>query len=362
MRLDRFADAAQRPTDSLPLSTATRRGFLKASAAVGGGLLLSFGLPPAMGRAAAAGAADGFAPNAFIRIGLDGQVTLIMPQVEMGQGTYTSMPMLIAEELEVDLSEVHVEHAPPDDQLYGNPLLVGLQATGNSNSVRAFFEPLRRAGATARSMLVSAAAETWQVDASTCRAEKGAVIHDATGRALDYGELVDKAAGLPVPENVALKDPKDWRLIGTPAKRLDTADKVNGRAVFGIDVQIPGMKIATLAQSPVFGGRVKSVDDSEAMAVKGVRQVVRLDDAVAVVADHMGQRRRASRRSTSNGTRARTRPSARRMSSGSWRVHRNARAPLRAVRATSRRPWRAPRPRSRRCTRCRFSLMPRWSR
>ena len=127
MLLDRFTDVAQRPTDSLPLSTATRRGFLKASAAVGGGLLLSFGLPPAMGRAAAAGAADGFAPNAFIRIGRDGQVTLIMPQVEMGQGTYTSMPMLIAEELEVDLSEVHVEHAPPDDQLYGNPLLVGLQ-------------------------------------------------------------------------------------------------------------------------------------------------------------------------------------------------------------------------------------------
>ena len=286
MRLEQFADAAQRPSDSLPLSTATRRGFLKASAAVGGGLLLSFGLPPAMGRAAAA-AADGFAPNAFIRIGPDGQVTLIMSQVEMGQGTYTSMPMLIAEELEVDLSDVHVEHAPPDDQLYGNPL-IGLQFTGGSTSVRAFFEPLRRAGATARSMLIAAAAETWQVDASACRAEKGAVIHDATGRALDYGELVDKAATLPVPENVALKDPKDWRLIGTPAKRLDTADKVNGRAVFGIDVKIPGMKIATLAQSPVFGGRVKSVDDSKAMAVKGVRQVVRLDDAVAVVADHMG--------------------------------------------------------------------------
>jgi isoquinoline 1-oxidoreductase subunit beta len=210
-----------------------------------------------------------------------------MPQVEMGQGTYTSMAMLIAEELEVDLSDVHVEHAPPDDQLYGNPL-VGVQFTGGSTSVRAFFEPLRRAGAAARSMLVSAAAQTWQVNASTCRAEKGAVIHDASGRALDYGALVDKAATLPVPENVALKDPQDWRLIGTPVRRLDTADKVNGRAVFGIDVKIPGMKIATLAQSPVFGGRVKSVDDSQAMAVKGVRQVVRLDDAVAVVADHMG--------------------------------------------------------------------------
>jgi isoquinoline 1-oxidoreductase beta subunit len=287
MRLDRFAEAGQWPSDSPPLSTATRRGFLQASAAVGGGLLLSFGLPPAMGRAAAAAEPGSFAPNAFIRIGLDGQATLIMPQVEMGQGTYTSMAMLIAEELEVELSEVHVEHAPPDDQLYGNPL-IGVQFTGGSTSVRAFFEPLRRAGATARSMLVSAAAEIWQVDASTCRAEKGAVIHDATGRALDYGELVDKAATLPVPENVALKDAKNWRLIGTPARRLDTADKVNGRAVFGIDVKIPGMKIATLAQSPAFGGRVKSVDDGKAMVVKGVHQVVRLDDAVAVVADHMG--------------------------------------------------------------------------
>ena len=287
MRFDRFADAGQRPNDPPPLSTATRRGFLQGSAAVGGGLLLSFGLPPALGTAAAAAEPGSFAPNAFIRIRPDGQVTLIMPQVEMGQGTYTSMAMLVAEELEVDLSDVRVEHAPSDDQLYGNPL-VGVQFTGGSTSVRAFFEPLRRAGATARSMLVSAAAETWQVDPAGCRAEKGAVIHDATGRALDYGELVDKAATLPVPENVALKGAKGWRLIGTPAKRLDTADKVNGRAVFGIDVQIPGMKIATLAQAPVFGGRVKSVDDSKAMAVKGVRQVVRLHDAVAVVADHMG--------------------------------------------------------------------------
>jgi isoquinoline 1-oxidoreductase beta subunit len=167
MRLEQFADAGQRPSDCPPLSRATRRGFLQASAAVGGGLLLSFGLPPAM----APGAADGFAPNAFIRIGLDGQATLIMPQVEMGQGTYTSTAMLIAEELELDLSQVHVEHAPPNDQLYGNPLL-GFQFTGGSTSVRAFFEPLRRAGATARSMLVSAAAETWQVDACLPRRER----------------------------------------------------------------------------------------------------------------------------------------------------------------------------------------------
>jgi isoquinoline 1-oxidoreductase subunit beta len=361
MRLEQFADAGQRPSDSAPLSTATRRGFLQASAVLGGGLLLSFGLPPALGRAAAAAEPGTFAPNAFIRIGRDGQVTLIMPQVEMGQGTYTSMAMLIAEELEVDLSDVRVEHAPPDDQLYGNPL-IGLQFTGGSTSVRAFFAPLRQAGATARSMLVSAAAKTWQVDASTCRAEKGAVIHDATARALDYRELVGKAAMLPVPESVALKDSKDWRLIGTPAKRLDTADKVNGRAVFGIDVQIPGMKFATLAQSPVFGGRVRSVDDSEALAVKGVRQVVRLDDAVAVVADHMGAAKKglaALEIGWDEGPNATlgTADVVRALESASQGA-----APSRAARATSRRPWRAPRPRSRRPTRCRFSLMPRWSR
>jgi isoquinoline 1-oxidoreductase subunit beta len=250
---------------------------------------------------------------------------------------------------------------PPDDQLYGNPLL-GVQFTGGSTSVRAFFEPLRRAGATARSMLVSAAAETWQVNASTCRAEKGAVIHDASGRALDYGELVDKAATLPVPENVALKHAKDWRLIGTRARRLDTADKVNGRAVFGIDVKIPGMKIATLAQSPVFGGRVKSVDDSQALAVKGVRQVVRLDDAVAVVADHMGAAKKglaALEIEWDEGPNATlgTADVVRELESASQR-----RAPSRAVRAISKRPWLVPRPRSKRATRCRFSLMPRWSR
>jgi len=287
MRLERFAHAAQRPTDSLPLPTVTRRVFLKAGAAVGGGLLLSFGLPPAMRPAVATDAANGFAPNAFVRIDRDGKVALTIPYVEMGQGTYTSMSMLLAEELEVGLEQVRVEHAPPDDKLYANPL-VGFQATGGSTSMRAAWEPLRSAGAAARSMLVAAAAETWQVDASTCRAEKGAVIHEATGRALGYGELVDKAATLPVPEKVAPKDPKDFKLIGTPAKRLDAPQKVDGTALYGIDVKLPGLKIATLAQSPVFGGRVKSVDDTAAKAVTGVRQIVRLDDAVAVVADHLG--------------------------------------------------------------------------
>ena len=211
-----------------------------------------------------------------------------MPYVEMGQGTYTSIPMLIAEELEVDLKQVRLEHAPPNAKLYGNPLLAGEQATGNSNAVRAAWQPLREAGATARAMLVSAAAKRWNVDPASCRAQSGEVLHAPSGRRTKYGELAADAARLPVPEKVALKRPQDFKLIGTPAKRLDTPAKVNGTAVYGIDVRPPGVKIATLAQSPVFGGRVKSVDDAAAKAVKGVRQIVRLDDAVAVVADHMG--------------------------------------------------------------------------
>jgi isoquinoline 1-oxidoreductase subunit beta len=263
----------------------SRRGFLQAGAAAGGGLMLTVRLPLTKGEAQAA-RADMFVPNAFVRIQSDGQIVLTMPYVEMGQGTYTSIPMLVAEELEVDLKQVRLEHAPSDEKLYVNPLL-GVQATGNSNAIRGAWQPLRQAGATARTMLVSAAANHWDVDPATCRAQRGEVIH-ATGRRLSYGELAAGAARLPVPENVALKQPQDFKLIGTSAKRLDIPAKVNGTAVFGIDVRPPGLKIATLAQSPVFGGRVKRVDDVAARAVNGVRQIVRLDDAVAVVADHMG--------------------------------------------------------------------------
>ena len=286
MRLDRFSSIANSVAGSLPEGGLSRRTFLSAGAAAGGGLLLSFSVPEFMSNAEAADA-KGFAPNAFIRIGRDGRVTLIINQVEMGQGTYTSMPMLIAEELEVDLRKVHVEHAPPDDKLYGNPHR-GFQMTGGSTSVRVFWEPLRRVGATARSMLVSAAAQTWKVDPNSCRAEDGEVIHTPTGRKLSYGALADKAATLRIPDSVPLKDPKDFKLIGTSAKRLDSPDKVNGRAEFGIDVKIPGMKIATVAACPMFGGKLAHLGDSKAKAVKGVRQVVRLDNAVAVVADHMG--------------------------------------------------------------------------
>jgi isoquinoline 1-oxidoreductase subunit beta len=264
----------------------SRRRFLEAGAAAGGGLMLSLRLPFATHDAEAA-SADSFAPNAFIRIERDGPIVLTMSYVEMGQGTYTSIPMLIAEELDVDLKQVRVEHAPPNEKLYANPLL-GVQATGNSNAIRGAWKPLRHAGATARAMLVSAAAKRWNVDPASCRAQGGEVLHEASGRRATYGELAADAAHLPVPENVALKRPEDFKLIGTPAKRLDTPAKVNGTAVYGIDARPPGVKIATLAQSPVFGGRVKSIDDAAAKSVKGVRQIVRLDDAVAVVADHMG--------------------------------------------------------------------------
>jgi isoquinoline 1-oxidoreductase subunit beta len=265
----------------------SRRNFLQTGVSVGGGLLLSLRLPVANGDAQTADAHD-FAPNAFIRIDGDGQINLTMPYVEMGQGTYTGIAMLIAEELEVDLKQVRLEHAPPNEKLYGNPLLGGVQATGNSNAIRASWRPLREAGAIARTMLVSAAAKRWKVDPASCRAQSGEVLHQPTGRSAKYGDLAADAARVPVPEKVALKPPEDFKLIGTPAKRLDTPAKVNGTAVYGIDVRPAGMKIATLVQSPVFGGRVQSVDAAAAKAVNGVRQIVRLDDAVAVVADHMG--------------------------------------------------------------------------
>jgi isoquinoline 1-oxidoreductase beta subunit len=284
MILDHIDSAAADSGRSSLRKQLSRRHFLRVGAAAGGGLMLSLSLPLANDAEAAD---DAFVPNAFIRIERDGEIVLTMPYVEMGQGTYTSIPMLIAEELEVELKQVRLEHAPPNEKLYANPLL-GVQATGNSNAIRGAWQPLRRAGATARTMLVAAAAKRWNVDPALCRARSGEVLHTPTGRTLTYGELAAEASRQPIPENVVLKRPQDFTLIGTPAKRLDTPAKINGTAVYGIDVRLPGVKIATLAQSPVFGSRVKSVDDTAARAVKGVRQIVRLDDAVAVVADHMG--------------------------------------------------------------------------
>ncbi len=257
-----------------------RRGFL----AAGGALLVTVALPPATGRAAG----PDFAPNAFIRIDRTGRITLVMPMAEMGQGILAAQARLLAEELEVGLDQVQLESAPADDALYANPRLRG-QATGGSTSVRAFWTPLREAGAIARTMLIAAAARKWDVKPSACRAERGAVRHAATGRSLRYGDLVDIAAALPIPApgTIALKDPKDFTLLGKPLRRPDTADKVNGRTRYGIDVTVPGMKIAAIAISPVVGGKPAAMDEAAASAVGGVRQVVVTDDAVAVVADHM---------------------------------------------------------------------------
>ena len=275
--------------DELHMPKLDRRSFLKTGAALGGGLVINIAMPLALRPAfAAAVAPPAFAPNAFIRIDRQGVVTLVMPMVEMGQGTYTALPMLLAEELEVGLDQVRLEHAPPKDALYANSIL-HIQTTGLSASVRAFWTPLRQAGAVGRTLLIAAAAKRWNVDPATCRAQHGGVLHAASGRRLRYGDLVQAAAALPVPkpEGITLKDPKDFTLIGTSAKRLDTPDKVNGRAQFGIDVKVPKMKIAAIAISPVFGGKPKSVNEAAARAIKGVRQVVRIDSAVAVVADHM---------------------------------------------------------------------------
>ncbi|HKA43619.1 MAG TPA: molybdopterin cofactor-binding domain-containing protein [Burkholderiales bacterium] len=267
------------------LDSPSRRGFLTATAAIGGGLLLGFGLPARSEVRDTLTTDAPFAPNAFLRIDRTGKVTFVSPMIEMGQGTYTSLPMLIAEELEIDVDAIAIEHSPADDKVYANPA-IGIQMTGASKSIRGFYGPLRQAGAAARVMLVTAAAQGWKVDPSACRAESGTVVHTASGRKLGYGALVDAAAKLPVPEKIALKEPAQFKLIGTPHRRLDCAGKVDGTAKFGIDTRLPGMKFAVLAQSPTFGGKLRAVDEAKAKAVRGVSQVVRLDDAVAVVASH----------------------------------------------------------------------------
>ena len=260
----------------------SRRDFLKVSLAAGGGMLLAFPL----GRALADTPAKYvLRPEAFIRIDPDGHVTLIIPQEEMGQGVYTSLSQLLADELDVALDHVTPMPAPPSDTIYGQPAGGG-QGTGGSTSIRAFYTVLRQVGASARAMLVQAAAAQWDADPSSLRTANGEVIDNAHNRKLGYGALAAAAASLPAPQNPPLKADKDLKLIGRSVKRLDTPDKVNGRAQFGIDVQLPGLKVATLMASPVVGGKVAGVDQAAALNVSGVRQVVVLDDLVAVVGDH----------------------------------------------------------------------------
>ncbi|WP_236034051.1 xanthine dehydrogenase family protein molybdopterin-binding subunit [Belnapia mucosa] len=228
---------------------------------------------------------QGFAPGGFIRIAPDGGITLIMPSVEMGQGIYTAEATLLAEELEVGLDQVRLEAAPPNEELYTQPLLKS-QSTGGSTSVRGAWVPLRQAGAAARTMLIGAAAARWGVPPTDCTASRGTVTHGPTGRSLGYGELVEDAGRQPVPQDVPLKDPSQWQIIGKPVKRLDTPGKVDGTAVFGLDIRLPDMKVATVSACPVFGGKLRSVDDKAARAMPGVRDVIRIENAVAVIGDH----------------------------------------------------------------------------
>jgi isoquinoline 1-oxidoreductase beta subunit len=258
-------------------SGTSRRSFLKTSAVASGGLLMGISVP---GVLQAAGTVH--TPNAWVHIADDNTITLISARSEMGQGVYTSMPMLIAEELDVDLKTVKVAIAPPNGKLYGNPLLGGPQLTGGSTSVRDGWEKLRIGGAQVREMLISAAASQWNVDRSELKAVNGSVI-GPNGKKATYGSLAAAASKLPVPEKVALKDPKDFTIVGKRTRRLDSPAKVNGTAVFGIDVKMPGMVYAALEQSPVIGGKVKSVNSAKAKGMPGVIAVVEIPDGVAVV-------------------------------------------------------------------------------
>src|SRR5213079_1089181 len=239
-------------------STLSRRDFVATSA----GLVIAFHLPSRSPRADIDDAP--FSPNAWLRVGSDGIVTLTVDKSEMGQGSQTGLAMILAEELEADWSKVRLGPVPENPAAWSRTM-----RTGGSNAIRTSWEPLRKAGAAAREMLIDAAASTWDVDRASCRAERGAVVHASSKRRLTYGKLVAKAAQLP--------DPKDFRLLGTRTPRLDTPAKVDGSAVFGIDVKVPGMLIASIERCPVFGGTLKSYDATKAKAVPGVRAVVALE-------------------------------------------------------------------------------------
>jgi isoquinoline 1-oxidoreductase beta subunit len=227
----------------------------------------------------------GFAPGAYIRISPDNDVYFIAPNVEVGQGIYTGIAMMIAEELEVGLDQVRVVPAPPNEDLYKNPLLK-VQATGGSTSTRAGWDPLRKAGAAARTMLIAAAAKVWGVNPAECKAEHAHVLHPMSGRSITYGQLVAAASAVPMPQQVALKPPSQFQLLGKPLPRIDTPDKVIGKTVYGIDIIVPDMKVAAIVHCPILGGTLEALDDTGALAVPGVVQVVKLPHAVAVVADH----------------------------------------------------------------------------
>jgi isoquinoline 1-oxidoreductase beta subunit len=262
-------------------TTLSRRQFIKTS--LGTSLVLSFQLTGCQSTTASFSKrlSSAFQPGVFLRIDPDNSITITIPRSEMGQGVRTSLAMIVAEELDADWSTVKVEQAPAG-QAYGD------QYTGGSTSIRTFWQPLREAGAVARVMLITAAAERWGVDRQTCTTERGAVIHQVTNRRLTYGELTDIAAQIspPDPASLSLKDPKDFRIVGTPMGQIDNPQMVNGSAIFGLDVKVPHMLYATIARCPVFGGKLVSFEATAAKAVEGVRDVVEIENAVAVVAEN----------------------------------------------------------------------------
>src|ERR1700730_8478454 len=271
---------------SLGANTVDRRGFLKMGAVGATGLLIGFYLPEHLEALAAAPAAPepAVALNAWIHVGTDDLVTILIDKSEMGQSILTGLAMIAAEELECDWKNVRTEFAPAD-RVYFNPQF-GVQGTGGSSATRTSWEPLRKAGAAARMMLLDAAAQKWGVDKSECRAENSAILHAATKRHLTYGSLAEAAAKLPVPQDVPLKDPKQFHTIGQPTKRLGNPDQVDGSAQYGIDVRQSGMVYAVVARCPVFGGKVASFDATKAKTVPGVKDVIQISDGVAVIADN----------------------------------------------------------------------------
>src|SRR6202035_874802 len=263
----------------------SRRGFLKGSAIAGGSLVIGFFLPERVRRLAfaeAPPAAPALPPaNAFLRIGADESVTVILAHSEMGQGIWTTLPMLVNEELDADWNRIRVEHAPAAAVYHST--VFPIQMTGGSTTTWSEFDRYRQVGATARTLLVAAGAAQWGVAPSACRTENGHVLYG--DKRASYGSLAEAAAKLPAPATVALKDPKDWKILGKPMRRLDTPEKITGRAQYGIDVRLPGMLTAVVAHSPTFGGKVKSFDANGAKAVHGVHAVFAIPSGVAVVGE-----------------------------------------------------------------------------
>ncbi len=261
-----------------------RRHFLKASAILGGGLLISFTIPQSKRLASflPTGTKDGFSPNAFLKIGADNSVTVILSHAEMGQGIWTTLPMLIAEELDANWKDIKVEHCPVDKAY--NHTAFGIQITGGSSTTWSEFDRYRMAGATARVLLTEAAAKHFGVAENTCKTENGYVFSGANK--ISYGELANDAASLPAPQNVILRPPSAWKYIGKGAKRLDSFVKSSGQAKFGMDIQSPGLLTAVVAHAPEFGGKVKSFDATKSMSIPGVKQVIPIPSGIAVIADH----------------------------------------------------------------------------